>query len=204
MADGLGVKESHTLSQDSSPASRETSGSEMPPQGPTNRTPQPRRQGLDNGNEGEQPTQPRQSRWMSYVVPQDSPEARQLLDEESRARELGDLGALAVMRYERAQGRFPELMEHHNKGFDVISRDATGDVVRYIEVKATAGRWSHRGVAVSSSQVDYNRHLGDLFWLYVVENIESNDRENICTIRNPASYIDYYMFDSNWRAISHE
>lgn len=148
--------------------------------------------------------QSRQSRWMSYVVPQDSEEAHQLLDEETRARQLGDLGALAVMRYEHAEGRFPEMMEHHNKGFDVISRDATGDVIRYIEVKATSGKWSSRGVAVSSSQVDYNRHLGDLFWLYVVEDVEAKGHESIYTIRNPADYIDYYMFDSNWKTLSHD
>lgn len=148
--------------------------------------------------------QPRQSRWMSYVVPQESPEAVDLLDDERRARELGDLGALAVMQYERIHGRLPEMMEHNNKGFDIISRDSIGDVVRYIEVKATSGRWSARGVAVSSSQVDFNRHLGDLFWLYVVEDVEATGHENINTICNPASFIDYYMFDSNWRALSRD
>ncbi|MGN7226478.1 DUF3883 domain-containing protein [Dietzia maris] len=139
---------------------------------------------------------------MSYVVPQGSSEAVDLLNAEKRARELGDLGALAVMRYERVHGRLPEMMEHNNKGFDIISRDTTGYIVRYIEVKATSERWSARGVAVSASQVDFNRHWGDLFWLYVVENVEAAGKENIVTICNPASFIDFYMFDSNWRALS--
>jgi hypothetical protein len=37
----------------------------------------------------------------------------------------------------------------------------------------------------------------DSFWLYVIEQVEAEDGKMYC-IQNPASLIDYYLFDHGW------
>ena len=54
-------------------------------------------------------------------------------------------GVRRVAEFEREAGRHPELMAHENPGFDVISRDNAGRILRHIEVKSTARRLGRHG-----------------------------------------------------------
>jgi hypothetical protein len=64
-------------------------------------------------------------------------------------------GVQRVVDAERAAGRHPEVMPHENPSFDVISRDDSGEVLRYIEVKSTRGAWDDMGVGLSRTQFDF-------------------------------------------------
>src|SRR5207247_1331861 len=52
-------------------------------------------------------------------------------------------GVRHVLEYETTRGRIPKEMSHNNPGYDVESRDASGKVVRYIEVKSFSGMWGN-------------------------------------------------------------
>lgn len=41
------------------------------------------------------------------------------------------------------------------------------------------------------------------FWLYVVEQVESDEYKISC-INNPAEKIDIYLFDHGWKGISED
>jgi len=92
-------------------------------------------------------------------------------------------------------------MPHKNPGYDIESRDASGKVIRYIEVKSLSGRWRNTYAVLSRPQFDKAIDLGDAFWLYVVENAES-DQFAIHPIQNPALKANRFMFDDGWRATS--
>ena len=112
---------------------------------------------------------------------------------------IDEAGVRHVLEYETACGRFPKEMPHKNPGYDVESRDASGKVVRYIEVKSFSGQWSDTYAVLSRPQFDKASGLGDAFWLYVVERAESDDF-SIQRIQNPALKANHFMFDDGWRA----
>jgi hypothetical protein len=91
-------------------------------------------------------------------------------------------------------------MPHENPGYDIESRDASGKVVRYIEVKSFSGDWRSTYAVLSQQQFTKARRLGDLFWLYVVENAVS-DSFAIYRIQNPALRANHFMFDDGWHAL---
>lgn len=109
-------------------------------------------------------------------------------------------GIQRVLAYEKENGRIAVEQAHSNPGFDIRSED-DGGCVRYIEVKSLADSWSGRGVALSATQFEEAQKRGEEFWLYIVEQAES-DHAKISTIRNPANSIRFYLFDRGWRSLS--
>jgi hypothetical protein len=114
---------------------------------------------------------------------------------------VDEAGVRHVMEHEFKAGRKPKEMPHKNPGYDIESRDASGNIVRYIEVKSFSGRWNNTYAILSRSQFNKANELGDLFWLYVVEHAESEDFQ-INRIQNPPSNANHFMFDSGWRAVA--
>lgn len=123
-------------------------------------------------------------------------------DGEGQARNPIDLaGVRHVLDYETNSGRIPKEMPHKNPGYDIESRSIKGEVVRYIEIKSLSGHWNHSYATLSRPQFDKAVSLGDAFWLYVVENAESENFQ-IHRIQNPALKANHFMFDDGWRSVA--
>jgi len=111
-------------------------------------------------------------------------------------------GVRRVVDHERAAGRHPEVMPHENPGFDVLSRDGTGQVLRHIEVKSVSGAWGDMGVGLTRTQFEFARQHRDTFWLYVVEYAVDDQRARVLRIADPAGRADEFRFDDGWSAVS--
>jgi len=110
-------------------------------------------------------------------------------------------GIRRVMDYESHAGRHPTELAHSNPGYDIESRDDSGNSVRYIEVKSFSGRWRNTFAQLSRMQFDTANELGDRFWLYVVESADT-DACRVLPIRNPAQRANHFMFDDGWVALA--
>jgi hypothetical protein len=75
-------------------------------------------------------------------------------------------------------------------------------LVRRIEVKSTAAEWSIMGMMLSQRQIDQARADGDLFWLYVVEFAEDDEKARVYRVQDPASRISYFGFDGDWKVVA--
>lgn len=111
-------------------------------------------------------------------------------------------GIQRVVDAERAAGRHPEVMPHHNPGFDIISRDGSGQVLRHIEVKSTSGAWDDMGVGLSRTQFDFARQNPGTFWLYVVEHALDDGQARVLRIADPAGRAEEFRFDNGWAPLS--
>ncbi|GCD90183.1 hypothetical protein NLS1_21890 [Nocardioides sp. LS1] len=121
-------------------------------------------------------------------------------DEASEGSSVDTAGVSLVLDYERSCGRIPEEQAHNNPGYDVLSKDADGVVLRRIEIKSIGGAWTLFGVWMSATQLDENRtHPAD-FWLYVVEHADDDDAV-IHRIHNPAGEATKFGFDDGWQAL---
>ncbi|MDZ5446063.1 DUF3883 domain-containing protein [Micromonospora sp. 4G57] len=140
-------------------------------------------------------------RLRSYVMIDDSERATRTAMDRSP---VDRAGISRVVAAERGAGRHPEVMAHNNPGFDVTSRDDTGQVLRHIEVKSTAGAWSDMGVAVSRRQFDFAQQHPDTFWLYVVEHALDDAQARILRIANPVTRAEEFRFDGGWAAVSED
>jgi hypothetical protein len=124
------------------------------------------------------------------------------LGDESNSKEVGEQGELAVVAFEEGEDRTAERLEDtrpNHPGWDIVSVD--GDEVRYIEVKTTTGTWGSRGVGLTEMQFREAQSLGDEYWLYVVENLDSPD-EVIHMIQNPVGRLSRMQFNGDWRAFA--
>jgi hypothetical protein len=153
------------------------------------------------------PEKRKTSRLVSYVYPEDASTTRTQSEEVTLHRtKIGQLGVEKVMAYERDHERTPtdmETVQVHHPGYDIKSIDKLGRV-RYIEVKSFSGLWDSQNPAqVTKTEFDTARELGDSYWLYVVEQVET-DQVKIYPIRNPANRSDYYLFDYGWVPIADE
>jgi hypothetical protein len=117
--------------------------------------------------------------------------------------EINKSGVDCVLKYEREQGREPEEQDHYNPGFDILSYDENGQLLRYIEVKSTNGPWDGYGVGLSSKQFEHAQEKEGDYWLYVVEHAKSDSPEVTC-IQNPASRVDEYRFDDEWKQVEED
>lgn len=121
-------------------------------------------------------------------------------DEDNGGRSpVDEAGVRHVLDYESRQ-RFPKEMPHKNRGYDIESRDGSGNIVRYIEVKSFSGAWNMTYAVLSRPQFDKASTLGDAFWLYVVERAEFEDFR-IHRVQNPAQKANHFMFDDGWKNI---
>ena len=100
----------------------------------------------------------------------------------------------------------PEDVAAENLGFDVRSiryhADGTLAEMRYIEVKARAGRHAH-----PANEWKKARHFGAQFWLYVVTGTKTGKPE-LHRIQNPAAQFrmdedilatGYIIQEKTWR-----
>ena len=143
-----------------------------------------------------------QSRLRSYVVFGDEGSTGTVGDEAPAGSSIDAAGISRVLDFEESCGRHPEEQDHSNPGFDILSRNAEGKVVRRIEVKSTGSDWTIRGVMMSSRQYQEATANTSDFWLYVVENAEDREAFNIYRIHNPVEQIAYYGFDEGWKGVA--
>jgi len=106
-----------------------------------------------------------------------------------------------VVEYEKARGVSPIVMPPKHPGYDIESKDSTGNVVRYIEVKALSGNWGSDGAALTKPQFEKARELGDRYWLYVVEKAQQQDFK-IHPIQDPAQRVNQFIYDDGWKKLT--
>ncbi|MBE0669056.1 MAG: DUF3883 domain-containing protein [Anaerolineales bacterium] len=142
----------------------------------------------------------------SYVPAPDAsgmPPERVDADDEESHTPVDEAGIRKVLEHETICGRIPKEMPHNYPGYDIESRDNSGKVVRYIEVKSMSGQWTD-GYAVLSRRQFKKAYTDDVsFWLYVVDRAES-DKSHIYRIQNPARRANHFMFDDGWRVVAEE
>lgn len=123
-------------------------------------------------------------------------------DEAAEQRDRTDrCGVDHVLAFERKQGRDPKAMPHEHEGYDIESRDASGVIVRYLEVKSTAGPWDGFGVGMSAPQFRKAQELREIFWLYVVEDAIGSEPK-LHRIQDPANAVMEYRFDDGWQIVA--
>jgi hypothetical protein len=110
-------------------------------------------------------------------------------------------GIDAVLTFEKQAGRIPTEMPHFNEGYDIESRDDTGEIERYIEVKSIGAVWGECGVTLSQPQFKMAQKLQNRFWLYVVENAGLPGTV-IYRIQNPALQFERFVYDCSWRMLA--
>lgn len=168
------------------------------PSSPKDRKPKPSSNGGTKSEGKNRPKQP--DRLRSYVYPKDAVQEEGKKPSGDNAHlEIDEAGTRHVLRYEKSAGRFPEKMPHTHPGYDVESKDAEGNVLRYIEIKSIGSIWGRQGVGLTDTQFLKAMELKELYWLYVVELAEDNGA-NIIRIQNPAEKVNDYRFDDGWRA----
>ena len=110
---------------------------------------------------------------------------------------LSEAGVARVKAFERAANRDPREMDHHHPGFDIESRDQSGEIARYIEVNSLSGQWGQDGVGVTYAEFEKAQQLGDKYWLYVVERADQPEAR-IFPIQDPARKVDQFRYDDGW------
>jgi len=151
-------------------------------------------------NSGETRKQ-RNQRFVSYLMPDTEVESKGEESNEARQHNLAieELARDAVCVYEKQRGRLAEQMSQTQPGYDVRSVDESGEI-RYIEVKGISGEWNERGITLSSYQFSQAKMHKDQYWLYVVEDVASQNKEiAIYPIQNPAQRVTSFAFDHGWR-----
>ncbi|MEY4118558.1 MAG: hypothetical protein RLZZ116_1886 [Planctomycetota bacterium] len=150
--------------------------------------------------------QRRPGRLISYVETNEStdptPEASNELQE--RREETDEAAVRYVVLKELDEGRIATVMPHSNPGYDIESKDANGDTVRFIEVKGLGGEWGERGVTMSNVQFDHARSKKDRAWLYVVEFAADQRQRRLWRIQDPVSKANKFGFDYGWRQAGDE
>lgn len=148
-----------------------------------------------------QPSGQRRTQMVSFVSYDDTPGDDEAGDAAPKRSAIDAAGVAMVVAYERSCGRKPEEQPHNNPGFDVLSRNKDGNVVRRIEIKSIGGVWTDFGVWMSATQMEDNRASGDDYWLYVVEHASDPDAATLHRIQNPAGQATKFGFDPGWQAI---
>lgn len=125
----------------------------------------------------------------------DSARSEQQLAIEATARQV-------VCQYEKRHGRLAEQMAQTQPGYDIKSSDSHTGETRLIEVKGISGVWNSFGIGLSDRQFNCAREHGDIYWLYVVENISSPGNERVYPIQDPARKVNSFFYDDGWKNIA--
>jgi hypothetical protein len=154
-----------------------------------------------------QPTQGRrrdQSRFPVYVSHQDESEGRETKGYATRDQEaiekIEEMAIERVMQYEKKEGRSPERKPRNYPGYDIESRDASGNI-RYIEVKGLADDWGTRGIALTDKQFQTAQEKKDQYWLYIVERA-TQENYKIYRIHDPANKVNQFFYDDSWKQVA--
>jgi hypothetical protein len=118
---------------------------------------------------------------------------KQKMESESQSRKI-------VIEHERSEGRETEEMSANNPGYDVESTEPNGDI-RYIEIKSTKSLWGRDGITLSFAQLNLAYIKKDAFWLYVIENIGS-ENSRIYKIQNPMQHVRGFKLNDSWKEIA--
>jgi hypothetical protein len=161
---------------------------------------------------------PRTERRVSYAIPdadlERDTETAGLSAEEREA--IQRAGEAFVIRYEKECGnRTAVLLGQTHPGWDLDSYEGdapdprTPEIerklpVRHIEVKAKRGAWDGWGVGLTRTEHQMAQRHGDRYWLYVVEHACEPQHRRLYVFRNPASSIQEYRLDANWRDFAGE
>jgi superfamily II DNA or RNA helicase len=86
-----------------------------------------------------------------------------------------------AMRHERGRNWSPQDVSSENRGFDILSQNATTGGVRFIEVKGRAGRGE---VSLSRHEFITAGRLVEDYWLYVV--YDCGTKPDLLLIQDPA------------------
>ena len=103
--------------------------------------------------------------------------------------EVERIAMQVAMEYERSQGRQPEDVSKEDRGFDILSKDASTGSARFIEVKGRAGVGA---VAPTANEHDTAVRLRKDYWLYAVFNCARSPV--LYPIQDPIEGLD-------WRAV---
>ncbi|MFQ5641944.1 MAG: DUF3883 domain-containing protein, partial [bacterium] len=98
--------------------------------------------------------------------------------------EVERIGMQVVMKHEKKHGRTPEDVSEQNLGFDIRSKDAKTEQIRYIEVKARAKTGP---VALTQNEWFKAKRFGDDYYLYAV--MEASTEPQLYIIQNPAENV---------------
>ncbi len=107
------------------------------------------------------------------VIPQES--------EIQGSEEIEKIGMDIAMKYEIDNGREPEDVSQQYLGFDIRSIDKKNNSIRYIEVKARAGKGD---IALTRNELLKARDLKDNYFLYVI--MDALTHPSLKIIQNPA------------------
>ena len=91
-------------------------------------------------------------------------------------------------------------MSANNPGYDIESTEPNGDI-RYIEIKSTKSLWGRDGITLSFAQLNLAYIKKDAFWLYVIENIGS-ENSRIYKIQNPMQHLRGFKLNDSWKEIA--
>lgn len=103
-----------------------------------------------------------------------------------------------ILAVEPRLQRTPET----NPGFDLFETDASGEPIRWVEVKGMTGSLADHPVGLSRTQFEFAQEKGAAYWLYVVEHASDPDRVQILRIQDPAGRARTFTFDRGWREIA--
>ena len=188
---------------------RATGGTSTPRPTPSSNGATTRRHGTQSTGESDReasgkPSQPGgDHQLISYVTTSGSIPSADGARQQQLRDAAGEAGVdLVITQLEaelRGSGAEIEKMPEKNKGYDILVRDATGQPLRYIEVKSTQREWGLRGVGLTEPQFSLAREQRDRYWLYVVEHLYAR-RAQIWWICDPAGRVDYFHYDHGWQA----
>ncbi len=104
-------------------------------------------------------------------------------------------------RYEKGEGREPQLGDPHQAGWDLRSVDPATGEERLIEVKGRGRPWTENEVVeLSRAQAHraFEEQAQGAWYLYVVERIENGDFQ-VLPIPNPIRNAGKWMLGGLWR-----
>jgi hypothetical protein len=118
---------------------------------------------------------------LAIIVP--STDAKKTAKEktsEGKAR-IEKAGMESVMKYERQAGRKPVDVSLTFKGYDIMSNG--NNEKRFIEVKSFANSGP---IELTVNEWIVSEKLAAEYWLYIVENVEKEEKRKITIINNPS------------------
>jgi len=123
------------------------------------------------------------------------------------AKEIGDKGENYILENKEilliSKTNYFQKAPINNKGFDIYEKDASEQIIRYIEVKTLTGRWGQGGVGITKDQLEFAQKQKDKWWLFVVENINT-DNTKIYQFKNPILEANRFMFDNSWKQLAYQ
>ncbi|MBN2034600.1 MAG: DUF3883 domain-containing protein [Deltaproteobacteria bacterium] len=158
---------------------------------------------IGGGPKGERTkgTRKKKGKLRTYVYPEESQYQGEPDSGASEERSAVDQAGVAhVVEYETSRGFIPVVMPPKHPGYDIESKDNSGKIIRYIEVKSLSGDWGMDGAALTKPQFEKARELGDRYWLYVVERAPEEDHK-IHPIQNPAQRVSQFIYDDGWKSV---